>query len=201
MRPPPDEVLLRRNGPRHPEVLWRDRAVRLLADDRVALLGTEDVHRFGAVGRDAEWLAGGHDRLPQRETVGGRDVELERELPGERDTEHAPGRAPDDRLAPGHERERVVRDIEVGRERRHDLARRAARRRPRSPIAPSRSSRGPAVRATRSGATPQGGRGRPRRCRSWSSCGTARRRSAKSPRRRRPSRRRGTSRRTGTSRP
>ena len=97
LRAPADEVLLRRDGPAHAEVLRRDGPVGLLADDRIALLGAEDVHRLRAVRRDAERLAGGHHGLPQRQAVPRRDVELEGELPGERDAEHAPGRAGDRR--------------------------------------------------------------------------------------------------------
>src|SRR2546426_4310638 len=43
-----DEGLLLRDDPAHPQVLRRDRPVRLLAADDVALLGAEHVHGFGA---------------------------------------------------------------------------------------------------------------------------------------------------------
>ena len=52
--------------PAKPEVVRRHRAVGLLADDDVALLGAQHMHRLGAVGRDAEALARGDDRLPDR---------------------------------------------------------------------------------------------------------------------------------------
>ena len=48
----------------HPEVLRGDGAVGVLADDRVALLGAQHVHRLGAVRRDVELLAGGGDVFP-----------------------------------------------------------------------------------------------------------------------------------------
>src|SRR6185369_14507043 len=57
-RAPADEFLLLRHDPIHAEVLRRDAAVGLLADDDVALLGTQHVHRFRAVRREAVWRAG-----------------------------------------------------------------------------------------------------------------------------------------------
>ena len=61
--------------------------------------------RLRAVRRDPERRAGGHHRLPERQPVPRRHVELVGQLPGERDPEHAPGDPRDDRVAPGHERE------------------------------------------------------------------------------------------------
>ncbi len=50
-----DEVALAGvHDPRHPEVVGRLGAVRLLADDHEPFLGAQHVHRLGPVGRDAE---------------------------------------------------------------------------------------------------------------------------------------------------
>ena len=47
-----------------PSVLRGDRAVGVLPDDRVSLLGAQHVHRLGAVGGDAELGARRVDVLP-----------------------------------------------------------------------------------------------------------------------------------------
>jgi hypothetical protein len=49
------------DDPVHAEIDGRDRAVGVLADDDEAHLGAQHVHRLGAVRRNAELLAGGHD--------------------------------------------------------------------------------------------------------------------------------------------
>src|SRR6185503_6837498 len=70
VRAAPDEVaLVLRDHPAEPEVLGRDRPVGVLADDHVALLRAQHVHRLGSVRRDAVRLPRVPDRLPQREPV------------------------------------------------------------------------------------------------------------------------------------
>ena len=44
--------------PAEPDVVRRHGAIGFLADDDVALLGAQHVHRLGAVGRDVEYLPG-----------------------------------------------------------------------------------------------------------------------------------------------
>jgi hypothetical protein len=74
------------------------------------------MHGLGAVGRDALVLAGGQQRLPDGEGVPRADVDLVGELAGEADAADARGDARDGRVAPGHERERVVAHVEVRRD-------------------------------------------------------------------------------------
>ena len=90
--------------PAEAEIVRRHRAVGLLADDDVALLGAQHMHRLGAVGRDAERLARGIDRLPDRAAVIGRHVDLEAELAGEADAEEPRRHAADLALADAHMR-------------------------------------------------------------------------------------------------
>ena len=73
--------------PGEADIVRRHRAVGLLADDDVALLGAQHVHRLGAVGRDAVCLAGLVERLPDGAAVARRHVDLEAELAGEADAE------------------------------------------------------------------------------------------------------------------
>src|SRR4249919_3231373 len=84
-----DEVTLARvHDPTHAEVLGCLGAVGLLPDDHVALLGAQHVHRLGAVWRDTERLARGHDRLPDVAGIPRRDVQLVGQLPSEADPTH-----------------------------------------------------------------------------------------------------------------
>ena len=157
-----EEVALRRrDDPVHAEILRRHGAVGVLADDRVALLGAQDVHRLGAVRRRL-------DRPPELEPAAAVHVHLERELAREADAADA-RRDPGDRaLADRHEREALAVERDLGQPARGARASRGRRRRP-SPTAPSPRSARRGARATRSAATPPSTRARPRRCRS-SSC-------------------------------
>jgi hypothetical protein len=68
VRPLADEVgLLLGHDPAHAEVLRHDRPVGVLADDRVALLGAQDVHGLGAVRGDAVGGTGLVQGLPESE--------------------------------------------------------------------------------------------------------------------------------------
>ena len=108
-RPAPDEVrVVLPDDPAHPEIVGRHRAVGVLPDDHESLLGSEDVHRLGAVGGDPERRARRHDRLPQLEAAPAVDEDLVRELAGEahpgdahRDPRHLA-------VAERHERERLA---------------------------------------------------------------------------------------------
>ncbi len=98
-RAPAEEVLLvLGDDPVHAEVDRRDRAVGVLADDDVALLGAQHVHRLGAVRRDAEALADIHQRFPNVPCLVAH-VDLVRELAGEADPHHARRHAGDEALS------------------------------------------------------------------------------------------------------
>ncbi len=118
-----DEVgLLLRHRPAHAQVLRGDRAVGVLTDDRVALLGAQDVHGLGPVRGDAVRGTGLVQRLPQREGVPRRHVDLVGEFTGEADPAHARLDARHGRLPPRHEREVVVGHGKLGRERAEEPA-------------------------------------------------------------------------------
>src|SRR4051794_14694792 len=122
-----DEVgLLLGDDPAHAEVERGHGAVRVLADDDVALLGAQHVHGLGAIGRDAERLAGAYERLPDWAAVAGRHVDLVGELAREADAEHARRHARDLTGAPGEVREGLRREVDVGA----DGAQHVARARP-----------------------------------------------------------------------
>ena len=74
------EVLGARHEALHPQVDRRHRPVGVLADDDVALLRAQHVHRLGAVRRDAVRSTGLHQRFPHGPTVIGRHVDLVGEL-------------------------------------------------------------------------------------------------------------------------
>ena len=183
-----------------PEVLRRHRAVGLLADDQVALLGAQHVHRLGAVRRHAERLAGGHSASHSSRPWQAGDVDLERQLAGEARRGRPRRRdAGDRRRRDRHEREarraeRSSRGASGASRSREPGADDGHRR----PLLGDRRQRTRQVAATRSAATPPSSRARRRRCRSssWS-----RNRSSASAharrRRRRPCRRPGTSGRSG----
>ena len=103
--------------------MGRDRAVSLLADDDVSLLGAGHVHGLRAVRREAVRLAGLDHLFPQRKAVPCGDVDLVRQFAVETDAEHARLQAAHDAFAEGHEREGRVGEIHVRGERLEDLAR------------------------------------------------------------------------------
>src|SRR5712692_7218099 len=107
VRPPvraaADEVFLLGDDPAHPQVLRRDRAVRVLPDDGVALLGPQYVHRLGAVWRNAEWFSGCHHGFPERQAVPAGHIDLEGQFAGEADAADARRNAGHHPFANGHE--------------------------------------------------------------------------------------------------
>ena len=119
-----DEVGLRlADRPGEADIVRRDRAVGVLADDDEAFLGAQHMHGLGAVGREPERLAGFADRVERRRALVARDIDLEAEFAGETDAEqhhrHAAQRAVHHR----HVRQRGRRDVEAIDERRQQLAR------------------------------------------------------------------------------
>ena len=173
-----DEVGLRLgDDPAQAEIVGRHRAVGLLADDDVALLGAQHVHRLGAVGRDAVRLRRPPQRLPHRAAVVGRHVDLVAELAGEADAEDARRHAarPCLRARSCAGRPRATRSMSVDE-------RRAARSRAfgpctaiDGPLLGDRGAARPRGPATRSAGSPPARRARAPRRRSWSSRGSGRR--------------------------
>src|SRR5262249_19077986 len=114
--------LLLGDRPPQAQVLWRDGAVGVLPDDRIALLRAQDVHGLGAVRRDAVRVAGLEQALQDRDRVPGADVDLEGELAGEADPGQADWYSAEGSVTPGHETERLVRDIYPAEDRADDVA-------------------------------------------------------------------------------
>ena len=119
-----DEIgLLLADRPVQPGIVRRHGAVRVLADDDVALLGAQHVHRLGAVGAGAMLLALGPQRFPDGLAVIGQHVDLEAAVAGERHAEKPCRHAADLALAHRHVRHRLVRQVDVLDQRLDDLAR------------------------------------------------------------------------------
>ena len=115
-------------------VVGGQRAVGVLADDDVALLGAHHVHRLGAVGHDVVLLAGLPQLLPEGEAVAGGDVDLEAELAGEGDPEEPGGEAGDGAFGDRHVREGLGGDVEALDEGLEELAGVRALQRDRRPL-------------------------------------------------------------------
>ncbi|MNH12246.1 hypothetical protein D3C79_717820 [compost metagenome] len=100
--------------PAHVQVVRGHRAVGVLTDDDEALLGPQDVHGFGAVRGEVVLFARLGNFLQHAHGVVGLDIDLVRQLTGERDTEH-PCRYPGDQaFLPGHERECILVQVDIG---------------------------------------------------------------------------------------
>ena len=110
----PGERLAAAHRPAHVEIVRGDRGIGVLADDDEALLGAQDVHGLGAVGRQAVLRAVLGERFEHAHGVVGLDVHLVAQLAGEGDAEH-PRRHPGDlAFLPGHEGEGILVQVDVG---------------------------------------------------------------------------------------
>src|SRR5690606_12899301 len=79
-----DEIrLLLRDGPAIAGIVRRDRAIGVLPDDEIALLGAQNMHGLGAVEAPTHAFRPLPDRLPDGRTVIGGHVDLEAEFAGE----------------------------------------------------------------------------------------------------------------------
>ena len=83
-----EERLPAGDRPFHPGLVREGEAVRVLADDDVALLQPQDALRLDAERADAERLAGFGQQVPKRCAVGSRAVDLVAELAHEADAQH-----------------------------------------------------------------------------------------------------------------
>ncbi|MNJ54020.1 hypothetical protein D3C77_494430 [compost metagenome] len=72
------------------------------------------MHGFGAVRGEVVLLAGLGDFLQHAHGVVGLDVDLVRQLTGERDSEHPRWHTRDQAFLPAHERERVLVQVDIG---------------------------------------------------------------------------------------
>src|SRR6185437_2270518 len=117
-RTPADEVgLVLADGPRKTRIVWSHRAIRVLANDDVALLGPQHVHRLGAIRGDSVLLPGLDDRLPDCRTEIRRYVDLESELAGEADAHKEHGDAADPSACDAHMRHGRSGDVDTLHER------------------------------------------------------------------------------------
>src|ERR1700722_9425062 len=104
-----DEILLRLSDrPIEAKVGERHRAVGLLTDDDIALLGPHHMHRLGAVSAASVLLHLAPRRLPDGATEVRGNVDLVAELAGEAHPHEQSRAAADARLAHAHMLERVV---------------------------------------------------------------------------------------------
>src|SRR5579863_1798354 len=137
-RPLADEVLLRfADRPVETEIGERRRAVGVLADDDIALLGPHDMHRLGAIGAAVLLPDLAPRRLPDRSAIVRGNVDLVAQFPGEADTHQPRLNAARARFPHAHVRKRFVRQIGALNERRSFRAPAGPARRS-SPIARSR---------------------------------------------------------------
>ena len=84
-----DEIRLKlTDRPTEADIIRGRSAVGLLADDDVALLGSQHVHGLGAIGGDAVRGPRLVDRRPDRQCVIRRYVDFEPEFAGEADAKH-----------------------------------------------------------------------------------------------------------------
>ena len=134
-RPLADEILLRLSDhPVEAEVGERHRAVGLLTDDDIALLGPHHMHRLGAVSAAAVLLHLAPRRLPDGAAEMRRHVDLVAELAGEAHPHESRRNAADARLAQAHMRKGVAREIDALDQRRDRLPRALVPARRSSPI-------------------------------------------------------------------
>src|SRR5690606_936201 len=82
-------VLGLRNHAAHAEIDGGDRSISVLANDDVAFFGAQDVHGLGAVGGDAEFIAGLHQQLPDVTAGVGGDVDFVGQFAREADAQDA----------------------------------------------------------------------------------------------------------------
>src|SRR5450830_1676360 len=110
----PGERLGPAHTPAHVQVVRGHRTVSVLADDDEALLGPQHVHGLGAVRGQVVLLARLDDLLQHTHGVVGLDVDLVGQLTGKGDPEHPRRHAADQAFFPGHERERILVQVDVG---------------------------------------------------------------------------------------
>ena len=101
-----DEIRLEfSHRPGEPRIVGRHGAVGVLADDDVALLGAQHVHRLGSILHHVVLLPGGVDRLPHGGAEVGRHIDLESEFAGEAHAKQHHGNAADAAAAHAHVRQ------------------------------------------------------------------------------------------------
>ena len=100
--------------PAHVQIVGGHGTVSVLANNDEALLGPQHVHGLGAVGGEVVLLARLDDFFQHAHGVIGLDIDLIRQLTGKRDAEHPRRHTTHQAFFPGHERERLAVQINVG---------------------------------------------------------------------------------------
>lgn len=122
-RIPTKSVFFFRNGPGKPGIVRCHRSVRILPYDDVTLLGTQDMHGFGAIKAAANGFRPVADRTPDGGAVIGRHIDFEAEFAGEGDAEEARWHTAELAFGYRHMREGFRRQIDTLNEGRDDFPR------------------------------------------------------------------------------
>ena len=109
-----DAILSLVHHRRYPQIDRRDRPVGVLADDDVAFLRAQHMHRFGAVRRDPMWAPRVHQDLPHMPRPVSRYVDFIGELAGKTYPRDPRVDASDCSFAHAHERKRRGGEIDIG---------------------------------------------------------------------------------------